>query len=108
MTLIGEAPGGASPDVVKEGSDAGFMADVIEASRVQPVIVDFWATWCGPCRQLTPALEKAVKGAGGAVKLVKIDVDKNPAFAASCACSRSPPSTPSSTASPPDWRRRWA
>jgi len=81
MTLIGEAPGGASPDVVKEGSDAGFMADVIEASRVQPVIVDFWATWCGPCRQLTPALEKAVKGAGGAVKLVKIDVDKNPVYA---------------------------
>ena len=81
MTLIGEAPGGASPDVVKEGSDAGFVADVIEASRVQPVIVDFWATWCGPCRQLTPALEKAVKAAGGAVKLVKIDVDKNPVFA---------------------------
>ncbi len=68
-------------DLIKDGSDAGFMKDVVEASRVQPVIVDFWATWCGPCRQLTPALEKAVKAARGAVKLVKIDVDKNPAYA---------------------------
>jgi putative thioredoxin len=85
MTLIGEglAPEkkSAAGDLIKEGSDASFMADVIEASKTQPVIVDFWATWCGPCRQLTPALEKAVTAAGGAVKLVKIDVDKNPGFA---------------------------
>jgi putative thioredoxin len=86
MSLIGETspakPAGApAGDLIKDGSDASFMADVIEASRVQPVIVDFWATWCGPCRQLTPALEKAVTAAGGAVKLVKIDVDKNPGFA---------------------------
>jgi putative thioredoxin len=68
-------------DLIKDGSDAGFMADVIEASRSQPVLVDFWATWCGPCRTLTPMIEKAVRAAGGAVKLVKIDVDKNPAYA---------------------------
>jgi putative thioredoxin len=67
--------------LIKDGTDASFLADVIEESRHQPVIVDFWATWCGPCRQLTPALEKAVNAAKGAVKLVKIDVDKNPSFA---------------------------
>jgi putative thioredoxin len=57
------------------------MADVVEASREQPVIVDFWATWCGPCKTLGPMLEKAVADAGGAVKLVKIDMDKNPGYA---------------------------
>ena len=66
---------------IKDGSDATFMADVIEASQTTPVIVDFWATWCGPCKQLGPALEKAVEATKGAVKLVKIDVDKNPAVA---------------------------
>jgi putative thioredoxin len=68
-------------DLIKDGTDASFMADVIEASKVQPVIVDFWATWCGPCKQLGPALEKAVLAAKGAVRLVKVDVDKNPRIA---------------------------
>ncbi len=74
-------PKAASDDLIKDGSDAAFMADIVEASKVQPVIVDFWATWCGPCRTLTPMLEKAVRAAEGKVKLVKIDVDANPAYA---------------------------
>ncbi len=78
--MLGEtgAATAAPPDLIKDSTDAAFLADVIEASRLQPVIVDFWATWCGPCKQLGPALEKAVLAAKGAVKLVKIDVDKNP------------------------------
>ncbi len=68
-------------DLIKDGSDAGFMADVVAASKSQPVLVDFWAPWCGPCRTLTPMIEKAVRTAGGAVKLVKIDIDKDPAYA---------------------------
>ena len=80
MSLIGETAGPPA-DVIKEGTDAGFMADVIDASKTTPVIVDFWAPWCGPCRQLGPAIEKAVTAAKGKVKLVKIDIDKHPAYA---------------------------
>lgn len=73
-----QKPAASQPgDLIKDGSDATFMADVIDASRDVPVIVDFWATWCGPCKQLGPALEAAVTAAKGKVRLVKIDVDQN-------------------------------
>ena len=80
------APGPAGPvagtdDVVIDSSDRAFMADVIEASMKTPVIVDFWAPWCGPCKQLGPILEKTVRAAKGKVRMVKIDTDKNPMIA---------------------------
>lgn len=65
---------------VKDSSDAMFITDVIEESKSVPVLVDFWAPWCGPCRTLGPLIEKAVNGFGGMVKLVKINVDENPHF----------------------------
>jgi putative thioredoxin len=74
MDLKAPAP---PPALIKDGTEATFMADVIEASMEVPVIVDFWAPWCGPCKQLGPALEKAVTEAKGKVRLVKVDVDQN-------------------------------
>ena len=70
----------AAESVVKETTTQGFIKDVIEASKKQPVLVDFWAPWCGPCKQLTPILEKAVKAAKGKVKLAKMNIDEHPAI----------------------------
>src|SRR5262252_7305800 len=70
--------GGTDADLIKNTTTKDFLRDVIEASREVPVLVDFWAPWCGPCRQLTPILEKAVRVAKGAVKLVKLNIDEHP------------------------------
>ncbi|MBI1210349.1 MAG: thioredoxin [Alphaproteobacteria bacterium] len=86
--ILGQNPaarsdGAAAPagDLIKESSTRTFVADVIEASRDVPVLVDFWAPWCGPCRQLTPILEKVVREAKGAIKLVKVNIDENQGIA---------------------------
>ncbi len=82
MTIIdqgsGEAP--AAANLIKDTTTQTFMKDVIEESKRQPVLIDFWAPWCGPCKQLTPILEKAVKAAKGKVKLVKMNIDEHPAI----------------------------
>jgi putative thioredoxin len=82
VTIV-EQGGGAPPqaaDLIKETTTQTFVRDVIEESKRQPVLIDFWAEWCGPCRQLTPILEKAVRGAKGRVKLVKMNIDQHPAI----------------------------
>ena len=77
----GGAAAVAAPEgLIKETTTQGFMKDVIEESKRQPVLIDFWAPWCGPCKQLTPILEKVVKGAKGKVKLVKMNIDDHPAI----------------------------
>ena len=91
MALIGLTPtpkpaakpaadGAAGGDIL-DVTDATFMQEVIEASKTRPVVIDFWAPWCGPCRQLTPSIEKAVAAKKGAVRLAKINIDENPAIA---------------------------
>src|SRR5829696_6287149 len=72
------APTAAPEGLIKEVTTQGFMKDVIEESKRQPVLIDFWAPWCGPCKQLTPILEKIVKSAKGKVKLVKMNIDEHP------------------------------
>ncbi|MCC6470655.1 MAG: thioredoxin [Alphaproteobacteria bacterium] len=79
--LVGGAAAPAAGDLIKNSNTRGFMADVIDASHDVPVIVDFWAPWCGPCKQLGPLLEKAVREARGAVRMVKINIDESPEIA---------------------------
>ena len=82
MTVVEQGKGAApvAAELVKETTTQTFVKDVIEESRRQPVLIDFWAEWCGPCRQLTPVLEKVVRNAKGKVKLVKMNIDQHPAI----------------------------
>jgi putative thioredoxin len=83
VTIVEQGSGTApqaAPDLIKETTTQTFVKDVIEESKRQPVLIDFWAPWCGPCRQLTPVLEKAVRAAKGKVKLVKMNIDEHPAI----------------------------
>jgi len=83
VTIVEQGSGTAPqavPDLIKETTTQTFVKDVIEESKRQPVLIDFWAPWCGPCRQLTPVLEKAVRAAKGKVKLVKMNIDEHPAI----------------------------
>ncbi len=78
--MLQQAQTAAADGFVKETTTQAFVKDVIEESKRQPVLVDFWAPWCGPCKQLTPVLEKAVRAAKGKVKLVKMNIDDHPAI----------------------------
>jgi putative thioredoxin len=83
VTIIEQGSGPApqaAVDLIKETTTQTFVKDVIEESKHQPVLIDFWAPWCGPCRQLTPIIEKAVRAANGKVKLVKMNIDEHPAI----------------------------
>jgi putative thioredoxin len=82
VTIVEQGSGAApqAADLIKDTTTQTFVKDVIEESKHQPVLIDFWAPWCGPCRQLTPIIEKAVRAAKGKVKLVKMNIDEHPAI----------------------------